>query len=288
MRKWSKGMVAACALALSTGCVGKQKYDEALAAQANCSAELKACNDARDALNAELSARQARISGLEQELAATKGSLDELTAQLANKVAEAGELQASIADMQAALRELEMRRQQSEAAMASYRDLVRRFQAMIDAGTLKVKVIDGRMVVELATDILFPPGSASLSKDGRKAIEEVAKVLASIPDREYQVAGHTDNDAIATEQFPSNWYLGAARAIEVVNVLIKSGLDPTRVSASSYAEHRPVDTNRTKEGKAANRRIEIVIMPDLSLMPGFDELKALAEGGEEAPAAPEQ
>ena len=279
-----KLFAAAFVIALSTGCVGKQKYDDALASGASCQAELKACNDARDDLKADLSGRNARIKTLEHELTATKNSLDELTSQLAGKIAEAGQLQSSIEDMQEALRELEMRRQQSEAAMASYRDLVKRFQAMIDAGTLKVKVLDGRLVVELATDILFPPGSASLSKDGKQAIKEVAEVLASIPDREYQVAGHTDNDAISTEQFPSNWYLGSARAIEVVNVLSKNGLDGTRVSAASFAEHRPVDTNRTKEGKASNRRIEIVIVPDMSMMPGFDELKRLAEGGAEEDA----
>lgn len=271
-------------IALSTGCVGKQKYDDALAAGASCQAELAACNDAKADLQAELQGRDARIKQLDQELTATKNSLDELTNQLATKIAEAGQLQSSIEDMQEALRELEMRRQQTEAAMASYRDLVKRFQAMIDAGTLKVKVLDGRLVVELATDILFPPGSASLSKEGKQAIKDVAEVLASIPDREYQVAGHTDDDAIHTEQFPSNWYLGSARAIEVVNVLVKNGLQPTRVSASSFAEHRPVDTNRTKEGKAANRRIEIVIVPDMSMMPGFDELKRLAEGGSSEPA----
>ena len=173
--------------------------------------------------------------------------------------------------------------------MQSFRDLVSRFQAMIDAGTLKVKVIDGRMVVELATDILFPPGSASLSNDGKAAIAEVAAVLASIPDREYQVAGHTDSAPIRTERFPSNWHLGSARAIAVTDLLIGSGLDATRVSAASYAEHRPVDTNRTKEGKAANRRIEITIQPDLSVMPGYDELKQLSGGETSSPvnAAPE-
>lgn len=271
---------AALVLALATGCIPKKKYDEALAVNDACQLELKACNDSREELRGEVKQRDSRISQLESELTTTKNGLDQLSNQLAQKVAEAGQLQASIEDMQEALRELEMRRQRTEAAMASYRDLVKRFQAMIDAGTLKVKVIDGRMVVELATDILFPPGSATLSKDGKQAIKDVAEVLASIPDREYQVAGHTDNDAIHTEQFPSNWYLGSARAIAVIDVLVGNGLDATRVSASSYAEHQPIDTNRTKEGKAANRRIEIVIMPDLSLMPGFDELEKLSEGGE--------
>ena len=71
---------------------------------------------------------------------------------------------------------------------------------MIDAGTLQVKVVDGRMVVALATDILFAAGSATLSADGQSAVEQVASVLAGIPDRNYQVAGHTDDRPIANEK----------------------------------------------------------------------------------------
>ena len=172
-------------LALTTGCVGKGKYTEALTQNES----LKRSIDERDAtisaLNADLMAHKAQISRLEQELAATREGLDELSRQLANKVVEAGQLQASVTEMEQALLELERRRARAEETMQSFRDLVSRFQAMIDAGTLKVKVIDGRMVVELATDILFPPGSASLSNDGKAAIAEVAAVLASIPDREY-------------------------------------------------------------------------------------------------------
>jgi chemotaxis protein MotB len=103
-------------------------------------------------------------------------------------------------------------------------------------------------------------------------------VLASIPGRDFQVAGHTDNDPIATEKFPSNWDLGAARSITVTRLLVDSGLPADRVSASSYADTVPVVANDTAEGKAANRRIEIVVVPDLSLMPGYDELQRLASG----------
>jgi chemotaxis protein MotB len=177
-----------------------------------------------------------------------------------------------------------MRRARTEQALAGYRDLVGRFQAMIDAGTLKVKVLHGRLMVELATDILFPPGKATLSKEGKAAITEVAQVLNDIPGRDYQVGGHTDNVPIATERFPSNWHLGAARAIAVSKLLVSAGLAPVRVSAASYSDSRPVDTNRTSEGKANNRRIEIAIVPDLSMMPGYAELEQLGKG--QAPIAP--
>ena len=260
---------------LVMGCIPKNKYDAALADRDGVQMELEAAQAAQRDLQNEIAVREGRIGTLEQDLTATRNGLDELSRQLANKVAEAGELQTSVAEMELALSELEQRRAEAELARQSYRDLVRRFQAMIDAGTLRVKVIDGRLVVELATDILFPPGGAALSKEGKAAIADVAEVLASIPDRDYQVAGHTDDDPIATAQFPSNWHLGAARAIAVTRLLVDSGLSTARVSAASFAEHRPVAPNRTKDGKAMNRRIEIAIVPDLSMMPGYEELEQL-------------
>ncbi len=273
------------ALLLSTACVGKGKYEAALMDAEGVRAELADANAAAAAMesdkNAKIHSLQKEKADAYTELANVNTALEEAYTNLARKVAEAGALKSDVKEMEEALKELEMRRARSEANLQSYRDLVQRFQDMIDAGTLKVKVIDGRMIVELATDILFPPGAASLSKDGKTAIAEVADVLASIPNREYQIAGHTDNDPIATEQFPSNWHLGSARAIAVTNLLIKSGLGAERVSAASFADNRPVDTNRTREGKANNRRIEIVMVPDLSTLPGYDELKRLSAKGED-------
>ena len=131
------------------------------------------------------------------------------------------------------------------------------------------------MVVVLATDILFASGSASLSKDGKAAIGEVGQVLASIPKRSFQVEGHTDNVPIASAQYPSNWELAAARAITVLKSMVESGLPGERISAASFGDTRPVASNDSKETKAQNRRIEIIIVPDLSQLPGFEELKAL-------------
>src|SRR5581483_6441427 len=122
-----------------------------------------------------------------------------------------------------------------------------------DAGKLKVKIVDGRMVVVLATDILFASGSASLSKDGKAAITEVAQVLASIPNRNFQVEGHTDNVPIATAQFPSNWELAAFRATNVVKTMIEAGMPKERISAASYSDTKPIGVNDMPEGKALNR-----------------------------------
>jgi chemotaxis protein MotB len=255
----------AVALGCCFACVPKKDYDAALAESADLRTQLSTLQALHDAKVAEDAATIAR---LEAELAAVKQDLDATKTTLATTTSD-------VEKMKKALSELEKRKAEAEASLKTFRDLVARFQKMIDAGTLRVKVIDGRLVVELATDILFAPGSASLSKEGKTTILEVGAVLASIPDREFQIAGHTDNVPIGNAQFPSNWELGAARSITVTKLLIEGGVPPERVSASSYGDTLPVAPNDTKEGKAANRRIEIVIVPDLSMMPGYDELKKL-------------
>jgi chemotaxis protein MotB len=192
---------------------------------------------------------------------------------MATATKDKSRLLASVEDMTRALADLEKRRAEAEARVAEFKNLLARFRSLIDAGKLKVKIIDGRMVVVLATDILFASGSASLSKEGRTAIGEVAQVLRTIPQRAFQVEGHTDTVRIATAQYPSNWELAAARAITVLKTMVEGGLAPDRVSAASFGETRPVATNETQDGKALNRRIEIIIVPDLSTLPGFEELK---------------
>lgn len=155
--------------------------------------------------------------------------------------------------------------------------LTRRFKKLTDSGALSVKIIDGKMVVSLGSDVLFGAGSSRLSKDGVKAIKEVAAQLAAIADKRYQVEGHTDNQPISTNVFPSNWELASARAVTVVKAMIDAGMAPERVSAASYAETKPVQPNDTVEGRAANRRVAIVVVPDLSSLPGYDELQKMAQ-----------
>jgi chemotaxis protein MotB len=82
---------------------------------------------------------------------------------------------------------------------------------------------------------------------------------------------------IKTAQYPSNWELAAARALTVVKTMVEAGLPADRISAASFGEFKPFKPNDTAEGKAANRRIEIVVVPDLSSLPGFDELKKVGQ-----------
>lgn len=243
-----------------------------------------------EALQEKHRAEQARAQGLEQaltaeqekvkSLAAEKATLEQrveaLTAEKAAMLGDQQQLQTSIEEMQQALAELEARKRAAEARVAQFRRLLERFKPLMDAGRLRVKIVEGRMVVELATDVLFASGSADLSEEGKAAIAEVSGLLAGIPDRRFQVEGHTDDVPIQTRRFPSNWALAAGRAITVVETMIEAGMPPERVSAAAFGEYKPTTSNDTDEGKAANRRIEIVVVPDLSDLPGFDELERMS------------
>lgn len=266
----------------ASGCVTQKTYD----ALKNERDGLEATVEEKNRALAELEARQKRLStqntSLEGQLAEERDKVKDLTARIdrlhadmAAAAKDKSRLQASVEEMTRALAELEKRRAEAEGRIAEFKNLLARFRSLIDAGKLKVKIVDGRMVVVLATDILFGSGSASLSKEGKAAIAEVGQVLASIPKRSFQVEGHTDNVPIASAQYPSNWELAAARAITVLKTMVEAGMPADRVSASSYGETRPVASNDSRESKGQNRRIEIIIVPDLSQLPGFEELRAL-------------
>jgi chemotaxis protein MotB len=280
--------------AVATGCVSQGVHDalqadhtktkdeltarsKALESAEATNASLKGQNDELGKKNGELTQRVTSLEAALKDLEASKADLDtryaKALADLAALTKDKSKLQGSVEQMTQALQDLEKRKAQAEARLAEFRSLLARFKSLIDAGKLSVRIIDGRMVVVLATDILFASGSAGLSKEGKAAIVEVAQVLASIPKRNFQVDGHTDAVPIATAQFPSNWELASARAVTVVKTMVEAGMPKERLSAASYADGRPVGSNETAEGKASNRRIEISIVPDLSSLPGFEELQ---------------
>jgi chemotaxis protein MotB len=259
--------VVALVLALSAGCVSKKKY---IALEGVLAKTREAVKD-RDEERKDLEARL-------EVCAQDRKQLAECRQDLARIIAEKGQLSSDIQEMTAALVELARQQKEAENRIKEYRAVVEKFQALEAAGKLKIRVVDGRVVLELATDVLFASGRATLNRDGKAALLEVATILATLPDKRFQIEGHTDNVPIRTTQFPSNWELAADRSISVVKTLIDGGMTPESVSAASYGEYRPIEPNDSREQKSANRRIEIVMVPDLSQLPGFDELERLGAG----------
>ena len=144
---------------------------------------------------------------------------------------------------------------------------------MIDAGELKVALRNGRMVIQMANDVLFDSGKTDIKQAGKATLANVATVLRTIADRKFQIAGDTDNVPINTPYFPSNWELSTRRAVEVVHFLVNQGMAPDVLSAAGYGEFDPIASNASHDGRAKNRRIEITLQPNI------DELVAVPNGG---------
>ena len=210
-----------------------------------------------------------RTRGLTEENSAMKAKLVSLGQDLSAVKTQAGAYLADISEKDKEIAALMKAQEAARKRAAMFKNLVNKFKGMIDSGKLKVEIRKGRMIVKMSDKILFDPGKDRLKKEGKAALMEVAKILAQIPDRAFQVAGHTDNVPIRSRRFKSNWELSTARAVGVVKFMAESGLDPQRLSAAGYGPYDPVGKNSTDEGRMLNRRIEITLMPSLEELPKF-------------------
>ncbi|HVK73912.1 MAG TPA: OmpA family protein [Kofleriaceae bacterium] len=199
-----------------------------------------------DRLRAERDALRSGKSTTEEELTRVRGEKEATEADLA---------------------ELKAMREADQQRLAAFQALQDRFKSLVDAGDLEVVFRRGQMRLKLPSGVLFPSGNADLSDKGQKTLAKVATVLMEFKDKRFLVAGYTDNVPIATEQFKNNWYLSSARAVTVVEFLIAQGFPADQLAAAGYADKDPVASNKTKKGRQRNRRIEIIVVPDLSELP---------------------
>ncbi len=131
--------------------------------------------------------------------------------------------------------------------------------AYVEQDLVEISFTENRVKVNMKDKMLFPSGSAHLSNLAVTALRDISRVLATVPNS-IQVEGNTDNRPIHTEEFASNWELSAARAASVVHLLSRLGIDPNRLLAIGYGEHRPAASNDNEEGRAKNRRVTLVIL----------------------------
>ncbi len=206
----------------------------------------------------------------------SQSSYDTLKNDYDRKTRDLSALEQDKLGLQRSMDDMKRIQEETEKRIEEYRNLLASFKSMIDSGKLKIRIVDGRMVVVLSSDILFPPGSASLSAKGTDAIKEVTGVLASLPGRRFQVEGHTDDVPTGIKGY-SNWELASARALNVLHTMVKSGMPEERISAASMGASKPAVPNNSVENRTTNRRIEIVIVPDLSNLPGIEELRKMSQ-----------
>lgn len=131
---------------------------------------------------------------------------------------------------------------------------------------VKLEMMEKGLVITVVGDLLFDSGKAKIRPGGFPILDKVAVVLKeNVPQLNVGIEGHTDNEPIKFSGWKSNWELSTARSLSVLHYLVDNkGISPARVSAIGYGEHRPVASNETKEGRQLNRRVEIVILPQLT------------------------
>jgi chemotaxis protein MotB len=134
----------------------------------------------------------------------------------------------------------------------------------IDKGQVTISELRGKLTVNMVDAILFDSGKAEIKPEGLVVLGKVIEILKSVNDKAIRIEGHTDSNPITgtlAQRYPTNWELSSARAITVARYLQKQAIDPTLLSAAGFGEFKPVADNASAEGRAKNRRIEIVLVP---------------------------
>jgi len=209
-----------------------------------------------DDLSSAKSLREQELSQTQQQLSTTRERLSSTEQQLSTTTLTVEEQQKRLEDLQRLIDQqrsvVENLRKSIDNALGQYR-----------AEDLDVFVKNGKVYVSLQEKLLFSSGSAVVGKDGQEALGKIANVLNADPKIQIVVEGHTDSIPIR-RTFEDNWALSTARAVSIVRILTNTyQVDPARVIASGHSYFDPKDTNATTEGRALNRRTEIILSPNL-------------------------
>jgi chemotaxis protein MotB len=211
----------------------------------------KAKKDMEDDLKSSKNESLQRISELRQRI----GDLENENLKLKQEIAN---LKQDVAGLQKAKEE------EVQKTSKTYEQLLDKMKNEIAQGQVTISELKGKLTVNMVDAILFDSGKAEVKTDGLAVLQKVVDILKSVKDKAIRVEGHTDTDPITgnlTRRYPTNWELSAARAINVTRFLQSQGLDPATLGAVAYGEFKPVAPNDSDEGKAKNRRIEIILVP---------------------------
>jgi len=206
----------------------------------DCNTQVKTLNDEKTSLQRENSAAQQNLKALNTQ--------SEMT----------------IADQAIRLQNLQNIIQKQKDMMTKLKNSVTNALLNYSADELSVYIKDGNVYVSMQENLLFKSGSDVVDPKGKEALGKLAMVLKNTADITVLIEGHTDNMPIKTNKYKDNWDLSTARATSIVRVLTKdNAFDPNRITAAGKSSFHPVKGNETAEGRAANRRTEVILSPDL-------------------------
>lgn len=260
---------------LQTGAGDKDKLAADLAAAQSQVAALQAGAGDKEKLAADLAAANQRVTELEAQLATAQSQASRLQAGITEKDKLAADLGASkqrVADLERQLadrnKELAGLRGDLSAEMTklteAQRGLIRALRPEIEQGNITVDLNNERLLINLASSMLFGSGEDQLKPAGVDALKRVGAILKDYPEYKVEVDGHTDNRPIRSslkKRFPTNKELSEARAVNGVTALTEGGASAGTLTSAGYADTRPVAPNTTDEGRQKNRRVEVRLTP---------------------------
>ncbi len=247
----------------------QKKHDDLIAENAVLKSDLARMTLQNEKLTTDLS----YATDQRDKAAADKEELDRILRSRSDSLSQTiSELRRKVDDLDAENRKLKAenanlakaKEEQVQKVSSTYENMIEKMKSEISKGQVTISELKGKLTVNMVDSILFDSGKAEVKKGGLEILGKVISILKDVKDRSIRIEGHTDNVPISralAQRYPTNWELSAARAINVTRFLQDQGIDPGLLSAVAYGEWKPVAENDTPEGRAKNRRIEIVLVP---------------------------
>ena len=246
---------------LISGCVTTATYEKKAAEADSQARQLAVVKADRDQLKEAFANAAKERDDLDKVLKSKTDDLSKSIAELRQKTAD---LEAENTILKADLADLKEKEAEVETESNTYKQLMLEMKEEVAKGEVIISELKGKLTLDVVDKILFAPGRAEVTKGGLAVLKRIIDILKNVEDKSIRIEGHTDNAKIKgalIRQYPTNWELAAARAINVTRYLQQQGIDPTLLSATAFGEYEPIASNDTPEGRAKNRRIAIILLP---------------------------
>src|SRR6202034_3451568 len=254
-------------------CVPTRKYRDSQSYLQAVRADSAALAGQVATLQSEVGQLKQQIGDLNKKVADLNNQAGMLSSDAANKQSQLNMSKEEIIAQQKRLAELQALMDRQKKAIEQIRQKMTDALVGFNSNELTVAIKNGKVYVSLQENLLFPSGSAVVNPKGKQALGKLAEVLNNNPDITVDIEGHTDSVPIRG-RYQDNWALSVARSTAIVRILTTDyQVDPVRVIASGHSSYEPVQDNGTADGRAQNRRTEIILTPKL------DELFKLLESG---------
>jgi chemotaxis protein MotB len=248
---------------LLSGCVPTRKYKNAEAALQSVRNDSAMLAGKVHDLQSSVAQLTRQVGDLKQQVGDLNDKTGQLSTDAANKQSMLSKSQQELASQQKRLEQLQSLMDKQKAAIQAIRQKMSDALTGFNANELSVDIKNGKVYVSLQENLLFPSGSAVVNPKGKDALGKLAEVLNKNPEITVDIEGHTDSIPIHG-RYKDNWELSLARSASIVRILTTDYLvDPVRVIASGHSQYDPVQTNSTPEGRALNRRTDIILSPKL-------------------------